>query len=111
VQPELLPIPHGRLTDVLEPAGNEQPSSEEPEPTLPLKLPEVGCHHASRREPGQRHAPVLGRAEIHPSIAEYVEGEAAASLKPKGSHPMCQTLLEDERLDASNLLQSSDPLL
>jgi hypothetical protein len=48
VQPELLPTPLRRLADVLEPAGDEQPSSERPEPTLPLKLPEVRRHRAGR---------------------------------------------------------------
>src|SRR5215212_11414057 len=109
VQPELLPVSHRRLADVLEPAGNEQPSPERPEPPLSPKLPEVGRHHPGRREPGQRRSSVLGRAEIHPPVAEYVEGEATARPEPKGSHPARRALVEHERLAAGHLLQPPDP--
>ena len=105
VQPELLSVSLGGLADVLEPAGDEQSSTERPEPTLPPKLPEVGRHHAGRREPSERRSPVLGRAEIHPPVAEHVEGEATTRPEPKGSHAACRTLVEDERFDAGHLSQ------
>jgi hypothetical protein len=96
-------------SDVLEPAGDEEPAVEGAQPAIAQGFVIVGGDDARRREPGERHASVLGGAEVHAPVRQYEKREAAPRSDLHGVHPARGTLVEDERLDARDLLQPPHP--
>ena len=98
-------------SDVLEPAGDEKPAVEGAQPAFAQGFVIVGGDDASRREPGERHASVLGGAEVHAPVRQDEKRETAPRSDPHGAHPACGTVVEYERLDARDLLQPPHPPL
>ena len=95
--------------DVLEPAGDEQAAVEGAEPAFALRLAEGGCDDAGVREPGQRHAPILGGAAVHPAVRQDGGTEAAPRSCAEGSHPASGSVVQVERFYAGDLVQPPDP--
>jgi hypothetical protein len=102
VQTEGLTLVDLRLAEMREAAGREQAAAEGAQPAVALGVVLLGGAEGGM-EPGQRPAPVLGRAEVEGPVDEHLEAEAAARPDVGGAQAARLAVRDLDQPDAGDL--------